>query len=127
VCDSGDCADIHTARPEDRREYEETRAACGYSINIAGSILGVGCFSLASALCLPPYWWFVIGFPPALFLLRNQKQGLAAAAILTVITPLYIYAKAEKAYWSPYQKITLTQVKRSPTQARWSGWDMCCM
>ena len=86
----------------------------GYSVEIAGSILGILLFALMSAFRLAPPAWFAIGFLLLLLALDRSAVDygvalLSAAAALAVTVP-----SASEFVWSPYYKIRfapLTEIR----------------
>lgn len=82
-----------------------------YSVNVAGSLVGIGLFALASAFYLPPTAWVVTAGAALLpFLGRGRERLvnltlLAAIAVGTWVASLE--ADAEQVVWSPYQKLVL--------------------
>ena len=83
----------------------------GCSICVAGAMAGAAAFSAMGALSLRPEWWFIAGMAPALYFSRKPAVALAVALALTIGIPALFFIKSEKANWSTYQKITLTQMR----------------
>ena len=90
----------------------------GYTINLLGSLAGVGLFAVISWLELSPTWWFGIGFAAALPLLVSPDPGggsrragaLAAVNVaLLASTLVLVHVMARGSLWSPYYKITVGQ------------------
>ena len=92
----------------------------GYTINLVGSLAGVGLFALISWLQLSPTWWFGIGFAAAVPLLLTPEPGTsgspraggAFAAVdvsLLALTLVLVHVMARGSLWSPYYKITVGQ------------------
>ena len=87
------------------------RGIRGYSVNILGSLVGIGLFTLLSFLDQPPAWWLVAAGAMLVALVwRNRiarwtgvvSFGMSAA--LAALAP----GGGSTTYWSPYQKLTLT-------------------
>ena len=88
----------------------------GYTLNLLGSLTGVGLFALISWLQLSPTWWFAIGFAAAIPLLLTSEPGtghsapkgvaLTANIILLLAALFCVHLLARGARWSPYYKIT---------------------
>ena len=83
-----------------------------YTINVAGSLLGIWLFVVASALYLPPMAWFLIfavGVIP--FLGSGGRSKRIDAAILVGIVALSLVAGYEVGFqevrWTPYQKLAV--------------------
>jgi SAM-dependent methyltransferase len=95
----------------------------GYTINIAGSLVGVAAFAVISWLQLSPVWWFGLAFLSALPLLLwdepldvvtarppGSTRALAGAGIVLLgISLIVVQVMARGAIWSPYYKITVGQ------------------
>lgn len=89
----------------------------GYTLNLLGSLAGVGLFALISWLQLSPTWWFAVGFAAAIPLMLIPEPGPAASAprglgLLANIALLAaalccVHLLARGSLWSPYYKITL--------------------
>jgi SAM-dependent methyltransferase len=92
----------------------------GYTLNLLGSLAGVGLFAVVSWLQLSPTWWFGIGFAAAVPLLLSGESdggGFARASsvlvgvnmALLVLTLGLVHVMARGSLWSPYYKITVGQ------------------
>lgn len=101
-----------------------------YSLNIAGSLLGVLGFALANRLETPPTVWFACG--AAGFVLYRLLLSDTARRLLLVVVPLvavlgviHIDALAQPAgvstYWSPYYKV---QVQPQIIQGQKVGYSI---
>jgi hypothetical protein len=92
-----------------------------YTINILGSLAGVGVFAVMSWLQLSPTWWFGVAFVSAIPLLfsaeparaplkrRSTALGGAIDVVLLGISLTLTALLAKDTIWSPYYKITLQQ------------------
>ncbi|HYC32044.1 MAG TPA: methyltransferase domain-containing protein, partial [Gemmatimonadales bacterium] len=85
-----------------------------YSVNIAGSLVGIGAFVLLGVLEQPPAVWFLTaGVPLAYFILREPSRRAADILLLcgVLAVPLLVSADpgALRVLWSPYQKLVLTR------------------
>jgi spermidine synthase len=78
-----------------------------YSINIAGSLLGVLAFSGVAWLELPPVIWFSVGLALLWLLDRQAKHFLPILLLLLVIFSQHLYDSRfnNRVYWSPYYKV----------------------
>jgi SAM-dependent methyltransferase len=88
----------------------------GYSLNVAGSLLGIWLFVLLSALSQPPWVWIaVLGGLLVFFLGPSRPAGRLDLALLAAILALSFFAKGERGstevVWSPYQKLVLKPVR----------------
>lgn len=83
-----------------------------YTINLAGSLAGVGAFALMSWLEAPPSSWFLVGFVASVPLLRNARwrAGAAVAALLLVVSVGLVFDMQRGTLWSPYYKITIKPI-----------------
>jgi spermidine synthase len=101
----------------------------GYTVNIAGSLAGVGAFAMISWLQLSPPWWFGLAFAAAVpLLLRSEpstdvwasgprvstvrRPSTAAVAVnlaILAISLVVVQLMARGAIWSPYYKITVAK------------------
>ncbi len=92
----------------------------GYTINLLGSLAGVGLFAVISWLQLSPTWWFGVGFAAAVPLLLTREPDVAtggpsrtAGALVAVnlallaLTLVLVQVMARGSLWSPYYKITV--------------------
>ena len=91
-----------------------------YTLNLLGSLAGVGLFAVISWLQLSPTWWFGIGFAAAVPLVltgESDGRGFARASgvlvgvniALLVLTLGLVHVMARGSLWSPYYKITVGQ------------------
>ncbi len=85
-----------------------------YSVNIAGSLVGIGLYTL---LCYrdesPDFWFAVAGAMLVAYLWRERvARWTTFVAFLICITLAHLGPPPpSKTYWSPYQKLTLTPDK----------------
>jgi len=76
-----------------------------YSINILGSLLGVGAFALLSSLHAAPWIWFLIGLSPLLLWLGRGK-ALRLGALCILLSAGFVAPHLNHTVWSSYQKLT---------------------
>jgi SAM-dependent methyltransferase len=122
---------LATAAQRMAREMAARPPLRGYTLNIAGSLAGVGAFGLISWLELPPVVWFGLAFAAALILLVTPEpakddgvpNGVATvaarrpaprAAVVVDIALLLValglvHTMSRGALWSPYYKVTVGQ------------------
>lgn len=84
------------------------RPLAAYSVNLAGSILGVIAFSLAGWLWTTPVIWFTVFLAPLLLLTRRDSSATtfvinAAAVVLSIFVVFSSVLGPEM--WSPYSKV----------------------
>jgi SAM-dependent methyltransferase len=86
----------------------------GYSINIAGSLLGIGTFSLVSFLEWQPLVWMVLIYLPLLYFYRGH---LKFSVIYFSASLLFVFqvGSLNPAIWSPYYRIMVRNIP-SPTE-----------
>ena len=99
-----------------------------YSVNVAGSLVGIWLFVVLSGLQLPPVAWVSVFVAVALPLTGTGGRSKAGdAALLAALLPLAWLAGTEPGWdevrWSPYQKLTVRDMDppggREPTV--WAG------
>jgi spermidine synthase len=80
-----------------------------YSVNIAGSLAGIGVFVLLSALYQPPLVWCLVAAVMALPFLNWRKgiEPLLLASCLVLAFYSRLAPGADEVIWSPYQKLTV--------------------
>ncbi len=82
-----------------------------YSIDIAGAITGIFCFSLLSFFMTPPLVW--LGIVISIFLLLqvlqkgSKKHTFLAGLVCVGILAMLIASNTPDTYWSPYYRIRL--------------------
>jgi spermidine synthase len=105
------------------REMSRLPALRAYTINIVGSLAGVGAFAAMSWRQTSPTVWFAVAFTVALPLLlmpeegRNQvdpffsfaRLARIAGVLLLLMSLTLARTLAKDTIWSPYYKITLQQ------------------
>lgn len=80
-----------------------------YTVEIAGSILGILLFAAVSFLWLPPPLWFLMGLVQIwlIFDRRVQSMPLAVVCSLAVLGGSHHYSRQFR--WSPYYKIQISR------------------
>jgi hypothetical protein len=86
-----------------------------YSINIAGSLIGIWAFTLLSVYYQPPFVWFVVVAASLVpFLAKRGKESLFNGLALSAMIVLAWFAgrdpSAKDFFWSPYQKLVLRPI-----------------
>jgi SAM-dependent methyltransferase len=97
------------------REFRRFPPLQAYSIDVAGSILGIAAFGLASALLTPPAVWFGLAFVVWVALSLAEWRFAVAVACVGAATLGLVRSTGESAagrgarleYWSPYYRIDL--------------------
>lgn len=79
-----------------------------YTLNIVGSLLGVGAFMLLSALGVRPWIWFLAAFSLLFFLVpRRIRAAVFVGAVLNV--GLVWLLDSPQDFWSPYYRVSLSR------------------
>lgn len=80
-----------------------------YSLNLIGSLLGIGLFFALSLLWAPPIVWIGVTVLLACpFLLLDRNRGVAMVCTVVCFLALGMMGKSkERMYYSPYQTISL--------------------
>lgn len=85
-----------------------------YSINVAGSLLGIVAFSLISYFHCPPVVWLLFVLVPLSYFYLDHKK-LASLYFLSAILISFLPAVIDQSIWSPYYRITLSKFDRHRT------------
>lgn len=93
-----------------------------YSVNVAGSLIGVWLFVLLSFFYQPPVsWLLVFGVLTLFFIPKIGRQRQMSWVILAAIVILAWFAGqewgAQEVVWSPYQKLVVTESPHGKGQA----------
>ena len=83
-----------------------------YTVEIAGSILGILLFAAASFLWLTPLLWFVIGFILILLILDQSVHRYPTAILLSLLVVAGSTYFSSQFTWSPYYKIYISPFDR---------------
>ena len=82
-----------------------------YSVNLLGSLAGIWLLAILAFLWLSPSFWFVAAF---LLILLSQplswRSLLAGGALLACILLALRYTSDNSVFWSPYQKLTVSEI-----------------
>lgn len=99
------------------RELHAAPPLIAYSVDIAGSLLGIVSFSLASWLGLPAHLWFATGLLGLTALMPARKSVLLGTALATLaVASAVAWADADST-WSPYQRVSVLPLGPSPARA----------
>lgn len=95
---------------------EHPNTIWAYSINVAGSLVGIWLYFFLSILYQPPFTWFVVMGGLMLFFFGKLSRTWALKmALLIGIIGLSWFAGQEsgslEVVWSPYQKLVLSKVQ----------------
>lgn len=84
-----------------------------YSVNVAGSLLGIWIYTLVCYFSTPPIVWFAITAVFLLYFAWDERRLVGAAVLSTIIASLFFWhppVENKKVWWSPYQKLTLNPI-----------------
>ncbi len=93
--------------------FRRFRPLTAYSLDIVGSLGGIGIFAILSALRTPPVVWFAIAFGVwAVLSLGTRRYAAAMAAAGAAAVALAGWtAGPMPEYWSPYYRINLIPIR----------------
>ena len=90
---------------------DHPRTIWAYSVNVAGSLVGIWLFVALSVFYLPPVAWFLVACPLLLLFAGAGRERKLNAALIAAIVVLAGFASWEpgavQVAWSPYQKLVL--------------------
>lgn len=97
-----------------------------YSVNVAGSLIGIWLFVGCSGLSVPPVWWFAVFAAGAVFLTAGPwVQRLPDLGLLAAVVAFGAVAGEEPGWqecrWSPYQKLSLYDQSGENPSTVWGG------
>jgi hypothetical protein len=106
---------------------DHPRPIWAYSVNVAGSLLGIWLFVLLSVACQPPLTWFAVVAAGTLALLGGLRRSQVRDwALLAGILGFGWLAGQEpgwpEVYWSPYQKLAFQPITDDPPGAHGLEW-----
>jgi hypothetical protein len=84
-----------------------------YRLDVLGSLVGIGLFSLLSFLQLPPVAWGAIAAVALGVLLGRRLRWWLVLALAATVTMLGFESAQANHYWSPYYKIVVVPGRRS--------------
>lgn len=86
------------------------RPLVGYTINVAGSLLGIGAFTAVTIFALPPLFWFtpVPLAAAALFTTLSRRRVTLVVGLCVGLALLPDDRPRSRDLWSAYQKLTIT-------------------
>jgi hypothetical protein len=85
-------------------QFEGLQKLPAYSVNILGSLAGLAGFILLSSLHFGPWAWFLIGFAPLLYWLRQARARRLGVGFVAA-TALFSVFTLHHTVWSSYQKL----------------------
>ena len=97
------------------RCFEQSRATIrSYSVNVAGSLVGVWLFNALSWSSTPPAIWFAAAalmFACLLWLLGDRRWWAIGVVAAAAALPALTRDSTERTVWSPYHRLTLRPFK----------------
>jgi spermidine synthase len=87
----------------------------GYTVNIVGSLMGIGLYTLLCFLFQPPAVWFLLaGVMLVWFVWSLARLRWASVVVLTFCMGLTALGPGSggKDYWSPYQKLSISPIRK---------------
>jgi hypothetical protein len=98
-------ATLATIGQETARSFRRFSPLEAYRLDILGSLLGIGTFSLLSFLWLPPIAWGALASLVLLVLLGRRWRWWHIASLLAVLALLGVESASPHDSWSPYYKV----------------------
>ena len=83
-----------------------------YSIEVAGSLAGIGLFALLSHCQTSPTVWFALGFVALVALLPPRARDVGVVAVLAAVVLLWTRPAATGHTWSPYYRISVEPLEQ---------------
>ncbi len=92
------------------RDVQAGRALRAYTVNLLGSLAGVGAFALISWLQAPPLAWFTVASAVALPLLIDRRRAIVLANVGLLAGALVLaWSMEASSLWSPYYRINVVR------------------
>lgn len=115
---------VPVGRQLGRLMADHPRPLRAYSVNVAGSLIGIWLFVACSGLSLPPVWWFVVFAVGAAFMTAGTwTQRAIDVALLAAVVAFGVLAGEEPGWqecqWSPYQKLSLYDLTAPDSPTVW--------
>jgi spermidine synthase len=86
-----------------------TDTVTAYSVNLAGSLVGMWLLAILAVLWLSPPYWFALAFVLVLIAQPiSWRTGIIGSGLLLVTLFALLPAGGKAIYWSPYQKLEVT-------------------
>jgi SAM-dependent methyltransferase len=82
-----------------------------YTIEIAGSLIGILLFGMASFFHCPPTVWFILGFILVFSILADFKKILIWSVPIAVLSVIVATPFANQFFWSRYYKIHVSPIQ----------------
>lgn len=83
--------------------FPPAQRLAAYSYNVAGSLLGIGLFTLVSWLAIWPSFWFAPALLAAALLLPTRRARIAACVVAPLLAVVLLQPRGT--VWSPYQRL----------------------
>ena len=82
----------------------------GYTINVAGSLLGTMLLGVLSFSQARPSVWFGLCAVPMIWLLRDRRRAMLLGGLAMVTLVAVVHDQQKSSLWSPYNKIELSRI-----------------
>ena len=83
-----------------------------YSVEILGSLIGIGLFGLLSFVETSQVVWMAVGAVPLLLLADGNWLDYAVHALCAIVVGAVVFANSSAFLWSPYYKIQFEPLTR---------------
>jgi hypothetical protein len=98
------------------REFRRLPGLIAYSADIAGSLLGIAAFGIASAAGTTPFLWFAAGLALWIVLSLRERAFAWVLAVTAVGALACVWATAVPGeQWSPYYRISVSNSELGPS------------
>lgn len=91
----------------------------GYSAEVAGSLLGIVCFTLLSFLAVSAIVWFALAGLLMLLIGAKSRLLLYGGGVLIVATLIVVALADRDSSWTPYYRLGVSELP--PAKARYAG------
>ena len=92
----------------------QSSALWGYSLDLAGSLVGVICFTVVSFSGLRPVWWFLPALLGGLFLVLRQPRLRIFFVVVSAIVLFVVARTTGPERYSPYYAVEDVPLQGSP-------------
>jgi len=106
------------------RYFTELPRIRAYTVNVAGSLIGIAAFSYGSFLGIPPLFWFVIVCVGTLPFLFRYRVPLIVIQMILLGMVLFLINQIDANFiWSPYYKIEVVRLLDKNTR-KVAGYEL---
>ncbi|MGV8119569.1 MAG: spermidine synthase [Candidatus Xenobiia bacterium LiM19] len=86
--------------------FQEMQNLTAYSANIGGSLAGIACFTLFSALRIPPFLSMIFFFIILMAILKSSDKVKIVMAVIALLSVWGFWTSSRGSIWSMYYNIT---------------------